>query len=160
LSWSVAGGGTLTIDHGVGDVSSLTSRLLTPSQTTVYVLTATNAAGSATAVVTVTVIAAAPDSLPPTAPTLVSALARGPTEVDLVWTASSDNVAVAGHQVLRNGSVLIASIRTASRLTTPLEITRPRVTASRRRRLPYLLRALAPLPLRAHSRGAITTISR
>ena len=48
------------------------------------------------------------DTQPPTAPTLLSAVASQPTEVDLSWTASTDNVGVQGYQIVRNGSVLTA----------------------------------------------------
>jgi hypothetical protein len=104
LTWSVSGAATITVDGGVGDVSSITSRTVSPTQTTTYTLTASNSRGTATARVTVTVNAAA-DTQAPTTPTL-SAAAKSATEVDLSWTASTDNVGVAGYQVTRNGSVL------------------------------------------------------
>jgi len=46
------------------------------------------------------------DTQPPTVPTLLSATAVSATEVDLTWTASTDNVGVAGYQIIRNGSPL------------------------------------------------------
>ena len=107
LSWSVSGATTMSIDNGMGDVSSLTSKSVSPARTTTYTLTATNSGGSVTRAVTVTVnTPPAPDTQPPTAPTLVSAVARSQSEVDLNWTASTDNVGVAGYQIIRNGSVL------------------------------------------------------
>lgn len=108
LSWSVSGATTISIDNGVGDVSTLTSKAISPAQTTTYRLTATNSAGSASANATVTVTAAAPpvDSQPPTVPVLKSAIARSQTQVDLAWSASTDNVGVAGYQIVRNGSPL------------------------------------------------------
>jgi uncharacterized protein YkwD/chitodextrinase len=105
LSWSVNGASSIAIDNGVGDVTGLSSTTVSPNQTTTYRLTATNAAGSVTATAVVTV-AAASDASPPTAPTLLSAVANGATTVDLRWSASLDNVAVAGYQILRNGSPL------------------------------------------------------
>jgi hypothetical protein len=45
----------VTIDHGVGTVFALGSTNVSPTQTTVYKLTATNAAGTASATATVTV---------------------------------------------------------------------------------------------------------
>jgi uncharacterized protein YkwD/chitodextrinase len=104
LSWSISGAQTVTIT-GVGDVSTVTSASVSPAQTTTYTLTATGAGGTSTAAATVTVNPP-PDTQPPTAPTLVSVLARSPNEVDLSWSASTDNVAVAGYQIVRNGSVL------------------------------------------------------
>ncbi|MFG2037519.1 LamG-like jellyroll fold domain-containing protein [Dactylosporangium sp. NPDC048998] len=43
----------------------------------------------------------ATDTTPPTAPTALSATASGPTQVDLSWTASTDNVGVTGYRVER-----------------------------------------------------------
>jgi chitodextrinase len=50
-----------------------------------------------------------PDTQPPTGPTLLSAAAKSANEVDLLWTASSDNVGVAGYQIIRNG-VMVSSV--------------------------------------------------
>jgi chitodextrinase len=106
LSWNVTGASAVSIDNGVGDVSSKTSVSVSPSRTTIYKVTATNSTGTATAVATVTVNSAATDVQPPTTPTLVSGVAISATEVDLSWTASADNVGVAGYEIVRNGSVL------------------------------------------------------
>jgi len=62
LSWSVSGATSITIDNGIGDVTSLTSKLVVPSATTQYTLTATNSGGSKTAAVTVTVNSSVPVS--------------------------------------------------------------------------------------------------
>ncbi|MEV8513211.1 LamG-like jellyroll fold domain-containing protein [Dactylosporangium sp. NPDC051484] len=43
----------------------------------------------------------ATDTTKPTAPTALSATAAGPTQVDLSWTASTDNVGVTGYRVER-----------------------------------------------------------
>jgi uncharacterized protein YkwD/chitodextrinase len=105
LSWGVSGANAIAIDNGVGDVTNASSKPVSPGGTTIYRLTATNSAGSATAVVTVTVTPAS-DVQAPSAPTLLSAVAQSTTRVNLTWTASVDNVGVAGYQILRNGSVL------------------------------------------------------
>jgi len=105
LSWSVTGATTVSINNGVGTVSSTGSSIVSPTQTTAYALTAANSTGSTTAVVTVTVTTAT-STQPPTAPVLLTAVAKGPTEVDLTWSAASDSAGVAGYQVSRNGSVL------------------------------------------------------
>ena len=111
LTWSVSGAGTVTIDNGIGDVSSLTSRVVSPTQTTKYILTASNSAGSASASMTVTV-GTAQDTQPPTPPTLVSVVTKNATEVDLTWTPSSDNVGVAGYQVSRSGAIIASLANT------------------------------------------------
>ena len=105
LTWSVKGATSVSIDSGVGDVTTLTSRSVAPMQTTAYTLTATNSAGSATARATVTV-ASAQDTQPPTAPVLNSAIAASTAQVNLSWSPSTDNVGVAGYQVARSGSVI------------------------------------------------------
>jgi len=45
-----------------------------------------------------------PDTVPPTVPTGVTSLGTTPSSVFLSWTASSDNVGVAGYDVYRNGT--------------------------------------------------------
>jgi Calcineurin-like phosphoesterase/PASTA domain len=45
----------------------------------------------------------AADTLPPTAPTGLEAVASGPNRVDLTWTAAEDDVAVTGYDIVRNG---------------------------------------------------------
>ena len=109
LAWNVAGATSISIDNGIGDVTGRSNVTAYPSQTTTYVLSASNASGSTTANVTVTVAASGPDTQPPTAPTLLSAVAKSANEVDLLWTASSDNTGVAGYQIIRNG-VMISSV--------------------------------------------------
>src|SRR5581483_4875232 len=106
LSWSVSGATTISIDNGLGTVTG-NSKSVSPVQTTTYTLTATNSSGTISARVTVTVNAAS-DTQAPTAPTITSAVAKSSTEIDLAWTASSDNIGVAGYQVLRNGIALTA----------------------------------------------------
>src|ERR1035437_7557776 len=105
LAWNVSGATSVSIDNGVGDVTSRSNITVYPVQTTTYTLTASNSSGSITAVVTVTVSSGA-DTQPPTVPTLLSATAASATEVDLAWTASTDNVGVAGYQIFRNGSAI------------------------------------------------------
>lgn len=104
LSWSVSGATAITIDNSIGSVSASGSIVVTPQQTTTYTLTATNASGSTTAQAVVTVNTA--PSAPPAIPTLVSAVPKSASEVDLVWSAGTGGGPVAGYQIVRNGSVL------------------------------------------------------
>lgn len=104
LSWNVTGAASITIDHGVGDVSSLTSKTVSPSQTTTYTLTATNTSGSSAARATVTV--ATPASSAPSTPALTYSLAGSSTQVDLTWTASTGSLAISSYQIFRDGSIL------------------------------------------------------
>jgi hypothetical protein len=56
LSWNVNGSTQVSIDNGIGIVSPVGSRSVYPVTSTVYTLTATNQAGSATATVMVSVM--------------------------------------------------------------------------------------------------------
>ncbi len=56
LNWSTSGADMVTIDQGIGLTTGSGSLKVTPHQNTTYHLTATNGAGSSTALVTVTVI--------------------------------------------------------------------------------------------------------
>ncbi|MEK6275748.1 MAG: Ig-like domain-containing protein [Actinomycetota bacterium] len=47
-----------------------------------------------------------PDTTQPTAPTDVTATAAGMNQVDVAWTAATDNIAVTGYEIYRNGSLL------------------------------------------------------
>lgn len=113
LSWSVSGATTVAIDSGVGDVTSQTSRVVTPSQTTTYRLTATNSGGSTSASTTVSVATVSSDTQPPTTPS-ISAAALSASQVNLFWTMSTDNIGVAGYQIFRNGTLLTALSGTQS----------------------------------------------
>ena len=110
LNWNVSGADTITIDNGVGNVTASGSRTVTPTKTTTYHLTATNKAGSTTAAATITVNAPIVDLQPPTAPIITSITAASSTKVNLAWSASSDNIGVAGYQISRDGA-LIATVQ-------------------------------------------------
>ena len=55
LDWSTSGATSVSINQGIGTVSSSGTRTVTPTVTTTYTLTATNSNGSRTSTVTVTV---------------------------------------------------------------------------------------------------------
>jgi chitodextrinase len=94
LSWTVWGATSLSIDNGVGDVSNYAGIRVALKQTVTYTLTASNAAGSSTAQVTITVTAAA-DGQRPAARILLSATNRSSdvTTADaLIAPAASDGM--------------------------------------------------------------------
>jgi len=62
LLWNVAGANSVIIDHGIGMVNAAGIRVVSPATSTVYTLSATNSAGTATGSVMTTVSSA---SLPP-----------------------------------------------------------------------------------------------
>ena len=47
-----------------------------------------------------------PDTTRPTVPTTLTATAVSASQINLSWTASTDNVAVTGYKVYRDGSLL------------------------------------------------------
>lgn len=106
LSWSVSGATSLSIDNGVGDVTGLSSKSVSPTVTTTYTLTATNDFGSDTGTAKVTVLSS--DTTPPSTPQNLSAVAVSPNQINLSWTASTDDVAVAGYKISRD-SVWVAN---------------------------------------------------
>jgi hypothetical protein len=55
----------------------------------------------------------APDTVPPSQPTGLTASASGPNQIDLSWTASTDNTAVAGYTIRRNGAAIANSATTS-----------------------------------------------
>jgi len=59
-----------------------------------------------------------PDTQPPSAPTNLSATAVSPTQVNLTWTASTDNVGVVGYRVYRNNTQIGSTTGTSYSDTT------------------------------------------
>ena len=83
---------------------------LSPSTTYSYTVQALDAAGNASAQstpVSATTLAP-PDAAAPSAPTGLTATAVSSSQIGLAWTASTDNVAVTGYRVYRDGSLLVA----------------------------------------------------
>jgi len=64
LGWSVSNATSVTIDNGVGSVSSAGTTVVSPAASTNYTLTATNAAGSTSVTLTVVVGAAPAAGMP------------------------------------------------------------------------------------------------
>jgi chitodextrinase len=93
-----------------GNVTSYENRGLQSSTTYIYTVRALDAAGNLSAVsnaASATTLAA-PDTVPPTAPSNLSANAVSPTEVNLSWSPATDNVVVAGYRIYRDGVLLIS----------------------------------------------------
>ncbi len=98
-------GATCTVFTQVGTPTTTTfnDTGLTPSTTYRYQVRAVDAAGNFSAYSTIAsaTTPAAPDTTAPTAPAGLTATAVSPTQVDLAWTASTDNVGVTGYRVER-----------------------------------------------------------
>jgi acid phosphatase type 7 len=65
----------------------------------------------------------ASDTTPPTAPGNLTATAASPGQVNLSWTASTDNVGVAGYKVYRNGTFVATTTATSYADTTAVPST-------------------------------------
>jgi len=79
-----------------------------------YYAIAYDAAGNvSTASSTATAITLPPDTTPPSPPSGLTAAVASPTEVDLSWTASTDDVGVAGYRIYRNGALVGTSATTS-----------------------------------------------
>ena len=117
ITWTTNENASSTVLYGLttgyGNASSSVSFLtlhsiilsgLTASTTYHFQVQATNAAGNyATSSDQTFTTGAVPDTTPPTTPTNLTAVASSSTEVDLSWTASTDNVGVVGYKILRGG---------------------------------------------------------
>lgn len=93
------------------NVTRLENRGLAASTTYLYTVQALDAAGNISgpsAAASATTLSA-PDTVPPTAPSDLAAAAASTVQINLTWTAATDNVVVASHRVYRNGA-LIASV--------------------------------------------------
>lgn len=53
------------------------------------------------------------DIIPPTTPTLLTAIPIAPTQIDIAWTASTDNYGVAGYSILRDGNAIATTTSTS-----------------------------------------------
>jgi chitodextrinase len=109
--WVVRDGVTIanTTNTGFSDTS------VSPNTTYSYQVIAYDAAGnnsgpSNTATVTTP---QEPDTQPPSAPTNLTATAASSTQINLSWNASTDNVSIAGYEVYRGGSKIVAVTTTS-----------------------------------------------
>jgi hypothetical protein len=74
---------------------------------------ANNSTTSASVTVTVNNTAPAPDTTPPSVPSGLTATAASSSQINLGWTASTDNVGVTGYKVFRGGTQIGTSTTTS-----------------------------------------------
>src|SRR5947207_2842555 len=88
---------------------------LSPSTTYSYTVAAYDAAGnlSAQSSPASATTPAPPDTTPPSVPTGLTASAVSSSQINLSWTASSDNVGVSGYRVYRNGTQIATTSATS-----------------------------------------------
>ena len=87
---------------GTSAVTSYSDTGLTTLTSYSYTVAACDAAGNCSAQ-TAAGTATTLESVPPTVPTKLAAMAFSTTQINLTWRASTDNVAVTGYKVYRNG---------------------------------------------------------
>src|SRR5439155_695594 len=89
-----------------GTVTTFADTTVVASTTYSYTIDAFDAASnhSARSTAATATTPAVPDTLAPSVPTGVAAAAGPPGEVDVQWSASTDNVAVTGYTVYRDGA--------------------------------------------------------
>src|SRR5213076_1211083 len=95
---------------------------LSPSTTYSYTVAAYDAAGnlSAQSSSASATTPAPPDTTPPSVPTGLTASAVSSSQINLSWTASSDNVGVSGYRVYRGGTQIATTSATSYANTTGL----------------------------------------
>jgi PKD repeat protein len=108
-------------DGSLGSMAANPSHSWSTAGTYTVTLVSSNIYGSsapATAQITIS-----GDGIPPSAPGGVTATAAGSTAIDVTWTASTDNVAVSGYSVYRDGGIAPIATTTSGTLSfrdTPL----------------------------------------
>ena len=123
LSWNVSGATNVIIDQGIGSVSLSGNRVVMPNVTSIYTLTATNAAGiSVTATAQVIVTGATPTPITGSLP-LVNYFTANPTTIyagdsaTLNWSvsnATSTNISPGVGSVSSIGSMLVSPEQSTS----------------------------------------------
>lgn len=111
LNWTTTNATSASIDNGVGVVSVNGSKVITPSVTTTYILTATSAGGTVTSSVTITVL-----QLP-----VINSFTATPSSIvsgnsaDLTWSTTNATAVSLDHGI---GSVALSGTFTVSPATT------------------------------------------
>jgi chitodextrinase len=88
--------------------TSFTDATASPDTSYSYTVVAVDAAGNVSAASAAATVSTtgAPDGTPPSQPGNLTATAASSSQVNLTWSASSDNIGVTGYHVYRNGTQL------------------------------------------------------
>src|ERR1700680_1688710 len=92
-----------------GTTTTFSDSSLTPSVSYSYRVRATDAANNLSAYSNISSATTSPDTTPPTAPSALTATAASATQINLSWTASTDNVGVTGYRIERCQSASCSS---------------------------------------------------
>ncbi|VIO79406.1 Exoglucanase B [Bradyrhizobium ivorense] len=107
-------GSSTTLDPALVTAHSVALTALAPNTTYNYRVRSIDAAGNEQIGSNGTFkTAAAPDTIPPSTPTGLTATAVSSTQINLSWNASTDNVAVTGYQIFRDGTQIGTSTTTS-----------------------------------------------
>src|SRR2546422_1619717 len=129
ITWATNKASDSQVEYGLttayGSSTPLNSSLLTAHAVTLtgllgtttyhYRVKSRDAAGNlaTSADFTLTTLIAVPDLTPPSVPTSLSASAVSSSQMNLSWTASTDNVGVAGYTIYRGGSQIATTSLTS-----------------------------------------------
>jgi chitodextrinase len=91
---------------GTSSTASFTDSTAAPQTTYSYAVAAFDAAGNTSDLSDPAPVTTPADTTPPTKPTGLTATAAGSNQVNLAWTASTDDVAVSGYEVRRDGAAI------------------------------------------------------
>ncbi len=103
ITYGVYRNGTLIATTAVG-ATTWADTGLAPSTTYSYTVSASDPAGNNSAQSSAVQATTLPDTTPPTVPTGLSVTGTTTSTVSLAWTASTDNVGVAGYKLYRGGA--------------------------------------------------------
>lgn len=101
---------------GFATTNSFSDTGLSPATAYSYTVKALDTSGNYSAysnVATTTTLTATADTIAPSAPSALSATAISASQINLSWTAATDNVAVASYLIFRDGSPIGTSLTTA-----------------------------------------------
>jgi hypothetical protein len=102
LTWSSTNATSCTASNGwTGAKATSGTQQVTPTIATTYTLTCTGSGGTSAPVSTTVTVT---DTQAPTVPTNLTATAASQSQINLTWTASTDNTAVSGYKVYRDGT--------------------------------------------------------
>jgi serine protease len=102
-----------TLIATLGKVTSYSNSGLTPATTYSYAVQACDGAGNCSAKTVAVSVKTSADTVAPTVPTGLTAVAASTSQINLNWKASTDNVGVTAYKVYRNGT-LIATLGNAT----------------------------------------------
>jgi len=107
ITATLVGAGSVTWTSTGGSISGtgLSVTYLAPGGAGSYTVTATSTLDGATSdSSTITVVIPPADSTAPSTPTNLTAAAISSSQINLSWSASTDNIGVAGYKIFRNGA--------------------------------------------------------